>query len=145
MERETQTVEKRSSHTTCSVLHWYHLHMHTPASIIIFLNTGLHNSTSYYHAHMYITCLTTVQYPLFHCSFLYMRIRTCLCLCYCIIQYMIGSSEHLVAYCHIGDPDVPWSLVRSAPAAARPVTTRCLMSLPSSRQRSTLHCLSPPR
>ena len=84
---------------------------------------------------------TTAQYPLF---LLYTRIYAYV-YAIAIIQYIIGSRERLAAYCHFGDPDVPRRLVRSAPAEARPVTARCLTSLPSSHPRSTLHRLSPPR
>ena len=40
-----------------------------------------------------------------------------------IIQYMIGSSESLVAYCHIGDPDVRLTsdrMMSDAPAVQPP-------------------------
>ena len=129
----------------------HHLYMHIlsllfPVVHYFIIISYVHDYLSFTSAFTLITqCLIVLLYP---CSVVvvfccYAPVYITLCSSCNNLQLTI-SVQSYNTYRYIGDPDVARSLVRSAPAAARPVTARCPMPLLSSRPRNTPHRLSPP-
>ena len=96
----------------------------------------MHDYSPFTSAFTLITqCLIVLLYPcsvvVVFCCYAPVYITVCTS---CNNLQLTISVQSYNAYRYIGDPDVPRSLVRSAPAATLPVTARCPMPLPSSRR-----------